>query len=254
MTASTFHRSLSAMATRGLVISDLHLLAKRSAGEFLLEGIKPQLERCDVLVLNGDTFDFRWSTLRNETNSIKAAIKWLEDRLEMMEGRDLHFILGNHDCLRGFCKDLEPLLRRWSNFHLHEYSLRLGDQVFLHGDCANKKMDQAVLAIARKNWADDKPRGALSSTMYDMADRTGLSLAFHRCYFPQAVTVSRVSHYLAAASPGWRKQASDCYFGHTHIPFRDHHHEGIGFHNTGSGIHGMGFQPLEFKFDKQEEI
>jgi len=33
------------------------------------------------------------------------------------------------------------------------------------------------------------------------------------------------------------------------IPFRDHRHEGIGFHNTGSAIRGMGFQPMAFEWD-----
>jgi UDP-2,3-diacylglucosamine hydrolase len=239
------------MPTSGLVISDLHLLAKRSLGESLLDGIKPQLERCDVLILNGDTFDFRWSTLRNETDSIAAAIGWLDDRLEMMEGRDLHFIHGNHDCIHGFSKSLEPLQQKWPNLHLHRYLLRLGARIFLHGDCANRKMDQAGLEATRIGWANDKPRGALSAALYDIADLSGLSLAFHRCYFPQETAVTRVAYHLDAALPGWRESTGDCYFGHTHMPFRDHRHAGISFHNTGSGIRGMGFQPIEF--EEQEE-
>lgn len=232
------------------MISDLHLLASRSVGEFLLDGIKPQLNRCDVLVLNGDTFDFRWSTLRNEQNSIAAAIRWLENRLETMEGRDVHFILGNHDCLHSFCATLQSLKRKWANLYLHDQILRLGDQVFLHGDCANRKMNSAALAVAREGWATDQPRGAWSATLYDLADRTGLSGSFHRYYFPQSIVVARVAYYLDSALPGWREFAKDCYFGHTHMPFWDHRHEGVSFHNTGSGIRGMGFQPIEFEFEK----
>jgi predicted phosphodiesterase len=241
------------MPSHGLVISDLHLLAKRSVGQSLLEAMKPKLERCDVLVLNGDTFDFRWSILRNESESIAAAIHWLTGRLEMMEGRDLHFILGNHDCIHGFCRELEPLQRQWPNLHLHEDFLRLGERIFLHGDCANSKMDPAALAASRGVWALDRPRGEWSAAMYDMADRLGLSWSFHRCYFPQNVTVARVAHYLDGALPAWREKTTDCYFGHTHMPFRDHRHDGINFHNTGSGIRGMGFHPLEFEFEKTED-
>ena len=236
------------MPTSGLVISDLHLLAKRSVGDSLLDGIAPQLDRCDTLVLNGDTFDFRWSRLASEAESIAAAIAWLEARLEKMDGRDLHFIHGNHDCTHGFCARLRPLEEKWPNLHLHEYILRLGDRIFLHGDCANRKMNASSLASSRDGWAIDKPRGSFNAALYDIADSTGLSWVFHRCYFPRDITVARVSHYLDAALPDWRDGTSDCYFGHTHIPFRDHRHGDISFHNTGSGIRSMGFQPLEFEF------
>jgi UDP-2,3-diacylglucosamine hydrolase len=233
---------------RGLVISDLHLLAKRSVGASLLDGIRPMLDRCDMLILNGDTFDFRWSTLPDETESIAAAIAWLEARLDSMAGRDLHFIHGNHDCLHGFRDRLQPLAQRWPNLHLHEDALRIGDRIFLHGDCANRKMDTAALKAFRDQWASDKPRGGFSAKMYDIADMSGLSWSFHRCYFPRDVTVARVAHYLDSAIPGWRESANHCYFGHTHIPFRNHRHGDVSYHNTGSGIRGMGFQPIEFDY------
>lgn len=239
---------ISSTPMRGLVVSDLHLLAKRSIGESLFNGIRPMLDRCDTLILNGDTFDFRWSTLRNEADSIAAAIHWLDQRLESMEGRNLHFIHGNHDCLHGFRDSLKPLAEKWPNLHLHDDILRLGDRIFLHGDCANRKMDTPELAESRENWAADKPRCAFSAMLYKIADVSGLSWSFHRCYFPRNVAVARVAHYLDKALPDWREFASDCYFGHTHIPFHDHCHGHINFHNTGSGIRGMGFQPMEFDY------
>lgn len=242
------------MPIRGLVISDLHLLARRSVGDSLLDSMEPQLENCEVLVLNGDTFDFRWSMLRSEEASITAAIKWLEERIGRMDGRDLHFVLGNHDCIRAFCDGLGSLREKWPNFHVHEYTLRLGNQIFLHGDCANRKMNHPELARTRLGWAHDKPRGSFSAALYAMADLTGMSLAFHRCYFPRNVVVARVAHHLDDTLPDWRDNASDCYFGHTHMPFRDHRHEGVLFHNTGSAIRGMGFQPIEFEFENTQGI
>lgn len=240
------------MATRGLVISDLHLLAKRSAGESLLEELGPQLERCELLVLNGDTFDFRWSTLRGETASIAAAVEWVEEQLARMQGREVHFVYGNHDCLGAFREKLEPLALERANLHVHEFYLHLGDQLFLHGDCANRKMDVAAMTAFRAGWENDKPRGKFSAAMYDAVDKTGLCWQFHRRYFPQGITVNRVAHYLDAVLPEWQGKVSDCYFGHTHLPFRDHEHDGVRFHNTGSGICGMGFQPLEFEFESKE--
>jgi hypothetical protein len=66
--------------------------------------------------------------------------------------------------------------------------------------------------------------------------------------------VARIAHYLEEALPEWRGKVGDCYFGHTHLPFRDHEHEGVRFHNTGSGICGMGFEPLEFEFESREVV
>ena len=43
---------------QGLVISDLHLFSRRSRAEELLAGIKGEIIGADVLVLNGDVFDF----------------------------------------------------------------------------------------------------------------------------------------------------------------------------------------------------
>lgn len=242
------------MAKRGLVISDLHLLAKRSVGETLFNDIEQLLEQCELLVLNGDTFDFRWSTLREEQASIAAAIHWVEELLVRLEGREVHFVYGNHDCLGAFREKLEPLAMVRSNLWVHEHFMQLGDQLFLHGDCANRRMDVAAMAAFRASWANDKPRGKFSATMYDVVDKTGLCWQFHRRYFPQAITVARVAHYLDAALPGWRQEVADCYFGHTHLPFRDHEHEGVLFHNTGSGICGMGFEPLEFQYESREAI
>ena len=50
-------------AIRGMAVSDLHLFAYRSAGEEYFNSLRPQLNATDILVLNGDIFDFRWSTL-----------------------------------------------------------------------------------------------------------------------------------------------------------------------------------------------
>jgi len=239
------------MATRGLVISDLHLLARRSVGESLLGRIQPQLERCEVLVLNGDTFDFRWSTLDSEAASIAAAIAWVEEWAARFAGREMHFIEGNHDCLGEFRERLDALALTLPQVQVHEQVLRLGDQLFLHGDCANRKMDTDAMASFRQGWRVDKPRGRFSAAMYDFVDKTGLCGQFHRRFFPQGITVARVAHFLDHACPEWRESASDCYFGHTHLPFRDHEHEGVRFHNTGSGICGMGFQPLEFEYEPE---
>lgn len=233
--------------TRGLVVSDLHLLAARSEGKQLLGEWEETVCGAEVLVLNGDTFDFRWSELGCEDRSVAEAIRWLEALLERFRGRELHYILGNHDCHEGFRTRLEELVRARPGLHCHALHLRLGRALFLHGDCANRRMTGGALQRSREAWSRDRPRGRAQGAIYHAADSLGVTGLFHRCYFPANRTSARVAHYLDDALPGWRGEIDDCYFGHTHVPFRDHLHEGVRFHNTGSGIRGMGFQPLSFE-------
>jgi UDP-2,3-diacylglucosamine pyrophosphatase LpxH len=231
---------------RGLVISDLHLFARRSEGEALLPGFNEEIAGADVLVLNGDIFDFNWSQLPTEEVSIAVALQWLRELADGFSGEKIHYILGNHDCLWTFRDSLDELARQVPVLEWHEHRLQLGRALFLHGDCANRKMDGAALARKREDWSRERPRTRVHSAMYGVVDVLGLSRRFHQCYFPQGKTVKRVAHHLDQVMPDWRREVDDCFFGHTHRPFRDHRLDGVRFHNTGSGIRGMGFQPLSF--------
>lgn len=233
---------------QGLVISDLHLFSRRSIAERLLGDLRGEWEDVDLLVLNGDTFDFRWSTHPSEDASLKAARAWLESCVERFPGKEVHYVLGNHDCLVPFRNELEKLCDSIPALNFHEHHLQLGRSLFLHGDCANRGMSKVRLGAYRELWSKDRQRGETGRKFYDVVDATGAGLLFHRLYFSQVATVRRVASYLDEVFPDWKGELDDCYFGHTHMPFRDHEQDGVRFHNTGSAIRGMGFQPLRFSF------
>lgn len=236
---------------QGLVISDLHLFAQRSVGERLVADLRGEFAHADVLVLNGDIFDFSWSRLPSEEASITAALAWLRGLAGDFAGREVHYILGNHDCLTAFRDALDGLVRDCPALRCHEHSVRLGRHLFLHGDCANRKMCGEALAKHRRAWSRERSRTRVHAAMYEAVDTLGISRGFHRCYFPTVTTVKRVAHHLDHVLPAWREEIDDCYFGHTHQPFRAHTHEGVRFHNTGSGIRGMRFQPLQFELSPE---
>lgn len=119
----------------GLVLSDLHLFSPRSEGFERMAALWDEVTRAEMLVLNGDIFDFRWTCLPDEAATLTAALDWLHKLFDDFEGSAIHYVLG-------------------------------------------------------------------------------------------------IDH---------------CYFGHTHCPFSDHSHQGVRFHNTGSGIRGMGFLPMGFE-------
>lgn len=231
---------------QGLVISDLHLFSRRSRAVELLVEMEDQITSAEVLVLNGDVFDFRWSVLPDMRATIDAAFDWLDAVLERRSGKPVHYLLGNHDCVGCFTEKLSDFAESRPSLHCHEFFLRIGNNLFLHGDCANRPMDAKGHLRYREAWIRDKQRGAIGRLFYDAADVLGASRKVHDLWFPQHGTVRRVAHYLDHILPGWREEMGHCYFGHTHLPFTGHRHEGVTFHNTGSAIRGMEFLPLAF--------
>jgi UDP-2,3-diacylglucosamine hydrolase len=229
---------------RILAVSDLHLFARRSEGAARFEKIRPQLSQVDALVLNGDTFDFRWSSLPTQAVTRRAAVDWLTQLLESIPGCDLHFVQGNHDCLEAFTDDLRCLALVQPRFDWHEYWLRLGEALFLHGDCVQSPSDPDGLARYRDPWKQDRQRAASAAVAYAWADRLGFTRLAHRWCFPRRKVIVRITAYLDRACPDWRSGVRTCCFGHTHLPFTGHQHEGVTFHNTGSGIRNLGFNPV----------
>lgn len=237
---------------RGLVISDLHLFAHRSEGEGLLSGIEEMMEAADIVVLNGDIFDFAWSRYRSEEESLGAAQEILQGWVEKFRGEEISYVTGNHDCLSSFCVVLDELTEKAGRFRWYRHWCRWGRSLFLHGDCANRRMDEAALVRQREKWSENHTRTKVHSALYGVVDGLGLSKGFHRWYFPREKTISRVVYHLDATIPNWREVIDDCYFGHTHRPFVDCEVDGVRFHNTGSGIRGMGFRPIRFEVVEEE--
>lgn len=231
---------------RGLVISDLHLFSPRSRAEELFATVCDQLKSANTLVLNGDIFDFRWSTLPDTETTTAAALSWLKNLVDRYPNLTIHYLLGNHDCVTGFTQELFKLAESCPSLRCHEFFLQIGNSIFLHGDCANRRMDANELRRFRDSWSQHSPCGQFRKKLYEFADAAGVSKKFHDWWFPQHDTVCRVAYHLDGILPDWRNQFDHCYFGHTHLPFRNHNHEGVMFHNTGSAIRNMGFQPLGF--------
>lgn len=229
------------------MISDLHLFARRSQGAECFNSLRPALGSMDVLVLNGDIFDFRWSTIGDAETTVALALDWLRSLVSNLPGCRIHFVVGNHDCSRLFTQQLTRLSFDHPRFQWHEYLLRLGPALFFHGDCAHGRMDRSSLSRFRERWKRDWQGGPFLTRAYQYADRLGITRRVHEWHFPRRETVERIAFYLDDACPGWRAATRDCYFGHTHLPFSNYDFKGIRFHNTGSAIRNMEFKPVDFE-------
>lgn len=237
----------TAPAQQGLVLSDLHLFSGRSEGYARMQSLQSVLGTVQILVLNGDIFDLRWSTLRDPQKTITAAVDWLGTLADKLPQCEIHFLLGNHDCCRKFAGELNRLAVTQPRFYWHEYFLRLGNALFLHGDCTHRPMNQCGLDEFRELWRGEWQRGGLLTAGYRWVDRLGITRRVHEWHFPRQKTVERIAFYLDDACAGWRQSTRHCYFGHTHLPFANYEINGVNFHNTGSAIRGMKFNPIMFK-------
>ncbi|MGJ8695417.1 MAG: metallophosphoesterase [Verrucomicrobiaceae bacterium] len=234
----------------GLVISDLHLFAGRSQGHELIEDLAKEIANTDLLVLNGDTFDFRWSEVGDEEATLHSAFTWLETLLERFPETQINYILGNHDCQKRHHKNLLRLANKVNRLRIHPYFFQLDSSIFLHGDCANWGMSASKLGPYREAWNNDSQKGTISKLLYKGVDSTGLGMLFHHLYFQRNPTIARVERYLHEILPQEAGNIENCYFGHTHVPFTGHQRNSITYHNTGSAIRGMGFLPLPFQFEQ----
>ena len=90
-----------------------------------------------------------------------------------------------------------------------------GQQLFLHGDVADKEMDARPLAEAREEWLYARRRGPFLSMLYDVVVLTRLHKPFPDC-LAKRIVVRRIFKYLESIGEGPGNGVRDVYFGHTH--------------------------------------
>ncbi|MCP3904889.1 MAG: hypothetical protein GY715_14785 [Planctomycetes bacterium] len=226
----------------GYVISDLHLFAQRSVGGRRLDEIRRAAATAEFFVLNGDIFDFRWSTLPTDDASLDAAIGWLDRLVGDRPDCSFLYTLGNHDCYEPFVTRLETLAAAHRNLRWHPSHVRIGPALFLHGD----------LPLGRR-----RP-GPPARQLHGGHGRNGRTLrlayrAFVAARGPRVVAsvhrprrcAKQITRWLHAHGDELADGVTDVYFGHTHRPFADFCYEGRRFHNTGSSIRGLASRMLE---------
>ncbi|MEN6451028.1 MAG: metallophosphoesterase [Thermoguttaceae bacterium] len=225
-------------------VSDLHLLANRSAAPRYREQIVRAASRAEIFVLGGDIFDFRWAGMPI-VRSVGRAVQWLLDLTSACPDCQFHLVLGNHDYHQVFIDRLVRLERQVPNLSWHRYYVRLGNSIFLHGDVAGRRMNARRLAEARDQWLDQRRRGPFLSRLYDVVVLTRLHKPVAHLVYSKRIVVQRVLSYLESIGQGPRDGVRDVYFGHTHRRLSNYRYRGLQFHNGGAPIKGMKFRIVE---------
>lgn len=231
---------------RTVFVSDLHLYSRRSQAPRHAAAIRAAASKADTFVLGGDIFDFRWSTLPTADETVRHALRWLDDLVASHPRCDFHFVQGNHDCNRRFISSLESYSAARPNLNIHDYVLRLGKNVFLHGDAADHPtMCQARLKKRREHWSHDESRSQVRHVLYDLAVTARLHRLAGKVVHPRRRVVHRILGYLSRIHHGPETGVEHVYFGHTHDSLANYHYRGLTFHNPGAPMAGLNFRIVE---------
>ena len=226
-------------------VSDLHLFCRRFDGERFWNRLFDIGKRAAAVVLGGDIFDFRWTTLPTIADSADEAIRRLASLVETNRQCEFHYLLGNHDHHELFVPPLERLARDESNLSFHPYYLRLGNRLFLHGDVATRAMRADELEKERRRWLRVRKQGRVANWAYDWSVRVSLHRLVYRVAYPRQAVARRILVYLEQIEQGPDTGVTDVYFGHTHLAMSHFERDGIRFHNCGAPVRNCEFRILE---------
>src|SRR5690606_38110161 len=160
------------------VVSDLHLFAERSKGRGHTSQIIEAARRSELLVLNGDIFDFDWSTLGSIERTADAAEKWIRALVSACPDCEILYLLGNHDGVRAWAERLDHLADDLPAFRWSPAYCRRGNTLFTHGDLLLGPSSQTARAPAD----EVERRAPLLGKLYAAASDIGIPRLLCACY------------------------------------------------------------------------
>jgi UDP-2,3-diacylglucosamine hydrolase len=226
---------------RGYVTSDLHLFAQRSSAHHYADTLHAAAAAGDFMVLNGDLFDFRWSSYETLNESIEAAAGWLLALARAHKRCRFFFVMGNHDGLAPFADRLDALASHLGNFDWSPTHVQLGERLFLHGDLALGGPLQSP--FSRVLESGEAPRGKSANAAYAVAVNLRLHIGA-QYVAPPKMAARRIYRSIERHRPNVLDEVTDIYFGHVHTPLTDYRYRGMAFHNTGAAIRGLSCEVL----------
>ena len=232
----------------GIVLSDLHLFAKRSDSN-LIESTLTEIPRnTDFVVLNGDIFDFRWSCFPTAEDTVFQAKEWLCNLKQSLPSSQIYYIMGNHDCSPLWAETLQQITD--DKFFWSETHFQIGESLFIHGDLPLEGRNPFYRDLTKHH--KRMPAYHMMDFLYETAVNTRLHKLTRFLGSPD-LHVSRIYEAIQTHKPEYLDQLKHVYFGHTHAPFSGYEFEGISFYNTGSGIKFMNMNKIDIIHESKEE-
>jgi UDP-2,3-diacylglucosamine pyrophosphatase LpxH len=231
--------------TNGYVVSDLHIFGCSSLYEHHLPSFYQAVSQHSTIVLNGDTFDYKRSKYQTASETTTHALRWLTELLERSPHATFHYVVGNHDCQIELLESISNLTHSRGTIHLHQSHVRLGSNLFLHGDVLDLASPNQSITDLRQRYSTMEP-SMLSKVFAQAVTYLRLNAIEYVRHSSQSLA-QRILDYLQATYPDELQGVRAIYFGHTHVPVNGFKLDGIEFYNTGSLIRGLRWKPLEFE-------
>jgi UDP-2,3-diacylglucosamine hydrolase len=194
---------------QGAVISDLHLFTNRTTVNHYLQDIYDAAQECDLIVLNGDIFDFHWSRHKGFEASVRAAEVWVRE------------LAGTF---------------AW---------YRIDGKLFLHGDVYHGGASSRTLWNYRRYCNRLRRRTRFHHAAYWAFYQSRLPLVLLR-FVNRKTCARRILAYLARELGPGLADIREIYFGHVHTPFTDFRYNDIIFHNSGAATKGGRLAVMRF--------
>jgi predicted phosphodiesterase len=229
---------------KGYVVSDLHIFGCASLWKRYEADFYRAVDKHSIIVFNGDTFDFKRSKFSSSSETSTHAISWLKDLCKSHPSKKFYYLLGNHDSQREFTTALTQAASTISNLSVEIDTLRIGASIFLHGDAIDLPIGATDLKLVRESYYSCEPNFS-SCAFAEVVMRLRINLLEYLKHSKKSLA-TKLLEYLNNTRPDLLEGAKDIFFGHTHVPFSDFEHQGRLFHNTGSLIRGLGWNPREF--------
>jgi len=228
----------------------LHLLTNRSSAGRLMPSLHRAASEGDLLVLNGDIFDFQWSVYPDLGESLDYVENWVRDLVSRHRRCRFVFIMGNHDSLPAYGDLLDELSNEYDNLAWEPHYLQLGGKVFLHGDVGSSSRTSGDLMAYRQRW-HGRRRQPWVHTAYLACAHMGIARLICECR-PARRHMPEIATYLKVEMGPRFTELRDVYFGHTHKPLTNYRWKGLRFHNTGATIHRVRSRIQTFTYDPAE--
>ena len=229
------------------------MFARRSLAEQYEEEIHLAASRAHTLVLGGDIFDFKWSTLGSVHDTVGASLEWLHRLITPHPACRFEFILGNHDATPVFVEQLDTFAGQHSHFHWHRYYLRRESCLFLHGDIADGETNHDRLEDRRGRCGRDTPQHPTTHLLYEFAVRAHLHRLAGSVAHPEKRVLRHLLEYSNHIGHGPEDGIQHVYFGHIHRVLDGIKYGGLTFHNGGAAIRGIQFRIVEAKLNGKRD-
>ncbi len=235
------HKSLE----RGYVVSDLHLFSPCSRYRELLPKLQADCSHYPVVVLNGDTFEIKRSTENSVDDIAINCATWLQELCETNSKTTFYYIIGNHDAHSTLTSHLQGLAANISNLKVVPHILTIGSNLFIHGDVIEPGACMFGIESVRERYKHLSP--SKLSTLLAMTITTLRLNVVEYLRHQKTTLAERIISYVSHYEPQQLEGIKTIFFGHTHVSFSNFSHEGITFHNTGSFIKGLKWNPMSFE-------